>query len=492
MVSEAHVKVILGLKIKQMRGFKDLSLFGLSKKTGLSKSYLNEIEKGKKYPKTDKIILLAEALEVDYEELVSLKLTGNMAPLAEILQSGVLKEIPLDLFGISETDLIDIIAEAPEKTSAFINTLFDIAKSVNLKRDTFFLSALRSYQEMHLNWFPEIETFAEQALVRYGLNAHQQVSSEDLMALLQEEFNFSISRNELQDFQFPEVRSIFTPGNQPKLWLSPSLSESQMRFVLAKELGYCVMGISPRPETFTWIQFDTFDEVLNNFKASYFAGAFLLPKNNLYPDLLNFFNSLHFEPNAFHEIQTKYSETPETFLHRLTNILPGLLNIKELFFLRFSINRTQNIFELTKELHLSKTHNPHGNRFKERYCARWLSIAIGKNPNKYHAIGESFIGTQISHYPDGRSYYILSTFTPDNARSQTGRSICIGFELTPANKRKVKFIDDPKIENKNVGVTCESCPRLDCTERIASPKHILKEQRNQEIMAAVRLVQQTL
>jgi transcriptional regulator with XRE-family HTH domain len=32
----------------------------LGKITELSKSYLNEIEKGKKYPKTDKVILLAE------------------------------------------------------------------------------------------------------------------------------------------------------------------------------------------------------------------------------------------------------------------------------------------------------------------------------------------------------------------------------------------------------------------------------------------------
>jgi DNA-binding XRE family transcriptional regulator len=50
-------QVNFGLKLKQARTNKDLSLFGLAKITELSKSYLNEIEKGKKYPKTDKIIL---------------------------------------------------------------------------------------------------------------------------------------------------------------------------------------------------------------------------------------------------------------------------------------------------------------------------------------------------------------------------------------------------------------------------------------------------
>ena len=51
-IAEEYIRLIFGLKIKQIRTEKDLSLFGLSKLCGLSKSYLNEIEKGKKYTKT--------------------------------------------------------------------------------------------------------------------------------------------------------------------------------------------------------------------------------------------------------------------------------------------------------------------------------------------------------------------------------------------------------------------------------------------------------
>ena len=118
-IEKDYIKLIFGLKLKQARMNKDLSLFGLAKITELSKSYLNEIEKGKKYPKTDKIILLAEKLEVSYDQMVSLKLDNNLAPIGEILKSGVLKEIPLELFGIQEADLIDIIANAPAKVTAF-------------------------------------------------------------------------------------------------------------------------------------------------------------------------------------------------------------------------------------------------------------------------------------------------------------------------------------------------------------------------------------
>ena len=75
-LTEEQIRLIFGLKIKQIRGEKDLSLFGLAKLTGLSKSYLNEIEKGKKYPKPDKIVAIANALETSYEDLVSMKLGG--------------------------------------------------------------------------------------------------------------------------------------------------------------------------------------------------------------------------------------------------------------------------------------------------------------------------------------------------------------------------------------------------------------------------------
>ena len=64
-------KLILGLKVKQLRTKKGYSFSKLAKITGLSGSYLNEIEKGKKYPKTDKLRILSEGLEVSYEELTS-------------------------------------------------------------------------------------------------------------------------------------------------------------------------------------------------------------------------------------------------------------------------------------------------------------------------------------------------------------------------------------------------------------------------------------
>ena len=69
------IKIIFGLKLKQIRQDKGLSLSELAALSSMSISYLNEIESGKKYPKTDKIASLSDALDVSYDSLVSIKLT---------------------------------------------------------------------------------------------------------------------------------------------------------------------------------------------------------------------------------------------------------------------------------------------------------------------------------------------------------------------------------------------------------------------------------
>ena len=55
------VRLILGLKVRTLRQQKNLSYHQLADVTGLSLSYLHDIETGKKYPKADKILALSKA-----------------------------------------------------------------------------------------------------------------------------------------------------------------------------------------------------------------------------------------------------------------------------------------------------------------------------------------------------------------------------------------------------------------------------------------------
>ena len=128
-LSEKNIKLVFGLKLKQLRQENKMSLSDLSNKSTLSISYLNEIESGKKYPTTNKIALLANALNVSYDKMVSLKLSKNMAPIGELLESNILKELPLDHYGIDVNKFLQLMSKASLQLSALVSTVIEMAKS---------------------------------------------------------------------------------------------------------------------------------------------------------------------------------------------------------------------------------------------------------------------------------------------------------------------------------------------------------------------------
>ncbi|MFQ5709055.1 MAG: helix-turn-helix domain-containing protein, partial [bacterium] len=104
-----NLRFILGLKLKQYRAKKGYSLKELAEKTRLSISFLSEIEKGKKYPKPEKLMLLAHALDTSFDDLVSLKVDEELDPLTSILDSPFVKEFPFEIFGMAPRDLLNLV-----------------------------------------------------------------------------------------------------------------------------------------------------------------------------------------------------------------------------------------------------------------------------------------------------------------------------------------------------------------------------------------------
>lgn len=490
MIEEEYIRLIFGLKLKQIRTEKNLSLFGLAKITGLSKSYLNEIEKGKKYPKRDKIVTLAEALETSYDNLVSLKLDKNLAPIGEILQSRILKEIPLDIFGIKESDLIDIIAEAPLKVNAFISTLFEIAKHYNLTRESFFLAALRSYQEANNNYFEEIELQVEKFAKAYSIDLSKRLKVSDLEEILTEEYSYTINNDELtQHKELNNLRSVFVPSSKTLL-VSSETDDSQRLFIYAKEIAYNFLNITDRLYTFSWIKFDSFDQVLSNFMASYFAGALLIPRKELVAALKTFFEEKTFDSEKFQQLMYRFTDSPETFFQRLTNVLPKDFNLKNLFFLRFSHKSGRDYYQLTKELHITNLLEPHANERNEHYCRRWVSIrTLGEIAREEKE--NPVFDTQISSYVHtDNEYFVFSSATKDPFRSGYYRSIALGIMISAHSQSKITFFNDENLKRSRVGVTCETCAIADCKERVAPPRALERKERFQLTDKVVEAIQE--
>ena len=82
-----------------------------------------------------------------YDQLVSLKLDKSLAPVGDLLQSKILKEIPLDLFGVQEADLISIVAKSPNKVNTLILVPTGIVEKYNFKQKDFIAASCEAIKK---------------------------------------------------------------------------------------------------------------------------------------------------------------------------------------------------------------------------------------------------------------------------------------------------------------------------------------------------------
>lgn len=483
-VKNQNTKIIFGLKVRQFRLSKGMLFDDLAKRSGISASYLNEIEKGKKYPKTEKMKNLAEALEVSVEELTAVDLTGALAPVGKLLKSDFLSELPLDLFGIELSKVIQIIAGAPKHVGAFISTMVELGRNYAVHEGNFYHRAMRAYQELNLNYFEEIEVAASDFIDEHKLTRGGVVRPETLANLLSSLHQYDINYNGLEhypDLQF--LRAVFVPKKK-QLLLNSKLTRNQQAFQMAKELGYDYLQIKERAMTSSLLEVKNFDSVYNHFKSSYFAAAVLVDEQSLVNDIRNLFQNQTWNPAIFTELLNKYQATPQMLLHRIVSMLPKHFGLSRIYLIRCTKNTRTNQFEIDRELHLNHSHHPHGNGLSEHYCRRWqtirLSNALTEQNITDHA--QTLVGAQrIRYHGTDEEYLTISLAHPAYSSEHHLVSITVGIMLDDTLKSQVSFWNDPAIPFEEVNVTCERCPIQNCTERATEAKVINRRIRRQRI-----------
>lgn len=469
-------KVIFGMKLRQFREQAGLSLTDLGARIRLSTSYLTEIEHGKKYPKAEKIARMAEALGRNYDDLVSIRLDEQLSPLSGFLESPVLHNFPFHLFGISPAQVVELMTRQPLEASALVNALIGIAESYNIGVEHLYRSALRSYQELHENYFPEIEHAVDDFAHSAKIKGDPTPSFADLRANIEKRFNYRLDEKELS--KHPKLnlfRSVLVTkrGSPPTLLINPALSIRQKKFILAREIGYQVLGLTDRAMTSAPERVDSFEQVLNDFKASYFAGALLIKREPLLADVREFFALERWQPRRFRDFLERYEVTPEIFLYRLTEVLPEYLGIK-LHFLRF--NHEGGTYRLVKHLNMSQVLIPGGTGLDEHYCRRWLAIRILNDLDREQATRkkpvEPIVGVQLSRFVDTNERYLCVAMARHLALNPSATSsVSLGFRCDEEFERTVRFARDASISRLDIDGTCERC-RLtiaECQDRAAPP-----------------------
>jgi transcriptional regulator with XRE-family HTH domain len=480
-------RIIFGLKIRQLRQELGWNFEELSKQSGISISYLNEIEKGKKYPQPENQQRLATALNVSLEFLATPELTKQFAPIGDLLKTNFLNEIPLDLFGIEVQQVIEIIARAPDRVNAFISALLEIARNYSFRDENFFFAALRAYQELRVNYFEEIEDAADEFVRLHQLPENGGVPEAQLASILELAYGYKIDDKSLSKYpELQSLRAVYNP-HKKRLLLNDRLNERQRAFQLAKECGFNALQLKERPLASNMLRINNFEEVLNNYQAAYFAVAILINRNAFVRDIQAFFGLKTWDAQFLIDLMVKYQASPEVLFQRF-NLLTKYFKLDKVFFMRIIHDTERDGFDIDKELHLNRKHQPHATGLNEHYCRRWLSVKLlrqlqAHNPTQTNAVS----GVQRARFVDsGEQYLVISIAKQGYPTVGRNVGVMLGVLLDEQAQRSIAFWDDPNIESIDINVTCERCGIQNCAERAAPPTVIQKREDRKRMQALIQ------
>ncbi|MFQ5434167.1 MAG: helix-turn-helix domain-containing protein [Anaerolineae bacterium] len=483
------INTIFGMKVRQSRTEAGLTLTEFAAQCELSPSYLTEIEKGRKYPRADKIMRMAEVFGKPYDDLVSIKLAPSLAYLESALSSSIARRFPFGEFGFEAGDMVNLLTNQPDRASALLHALLSLGRRYDLQEADFLLAALRSYQEIHENYFQDVEdaalTFVEKFSQKYGFPADPPVQLPILEQILAEEFGYQIDDKLIgENPALAMYRSVVVEGKRPSLLINSVLFPRQVKFLLARELGYLHLGFDDRSNTSPPDRTGSFQKLLNDFKAAYFGGVLLMPRAPMLADLNHFFSQSTWQPQLLLDMLSRYEITPEMLMYRFSELIPQFFGIR-LHFLRFHNGRTN--YRLIKQLNMSRLLVPSGIGLHEHFCRRWLSVRILQELEQKSASSTPtdppLVGVQMSEFLEsGDKFFCIGIARPLAMRPDVNSSVVIGFRMDTDLKNEVRFTNDPAIPRDIIHETCERCPltAAQCDVRGAEPVKLLEKQAETE------------
>ena len=494
------------INLRLLRAKFSLSQVEMTKDISLSVSYLNEIESLKKVPKPEKLELLAGRLGLSLEELRSPGLFDEVKRIHDMFISGKRQvSFPLEVLGISSPKLIDLLVSSPDSFLSFLEVMDSVSRSYNVSRSDFFKVFLQEFQRKHRNYFPEIEKIARDTAIKEDL--HWSISVEDLIKVL-DRHKISVywkRGNHVFDNLSRETKlrsffrnAEFNKTKKKEIYINPLIQDEQARFILSRELGFHILGGDDRPVTSPVLDKDneSYESILNNFKASYFAGALMMPYPEITRDLYDLFAASSFNEDKVGELISKYFVTPEAFAYRISEVIPDYFNLERVHFLKFIMwpmtchnealnprNQYVNVqrIDLVKQLNVNSLDNlPQGSKLQEFFCRKWVSC---ETLSKLCLSGDDMtINSGIVNFPpdlelgrNGKYYFCLSIAANFKIRNDLKYVVTIGFVLDEQLSKTMKFLKGYSEKSTLIGSTCERCRIQNCKKRLVAANYSLGE-----------------
>lgn len=497
------INIIFGMKVRQARMETGLTLSEFASQCELSPSYVTEIEKGRKYPRVDKIMRMTEVLNKSYDDLVSISLSPSLAYLSTTLKSIAFQRFPFEEFGLEMGDLVTLLTREPEKASALLHAVLEIGRRYGLHEEDFLRAALRSYQEIHENYFQDLEDAAQAFLEKfgdqYGLSADPPASRQALESILQDKYGYEIDLEAIhKQPALTKYRAVFFEGKQPRLLINSALSGRQIKFILAREVGYQYLKLKERSFASTPDQINSFQQILNDFKAAYFGGALLMPRPHMLSDVQHLFEQTTWTPHLMLAMLDKYHVTPEMLFYRFSELIPQFFGVR-LHFLRFHHRENSGSYQLIKQLNMNQLIVPSGIGLLEHYCRRWLSVRLLRDMEDAEQVpntsDQPHVGVQMSEFVESQDKFLCLGFSRGlSLLPGVTSSVIVGFRVEADLKNTIRFAQDPAIPQVIINETCERCPLTaeQCRERAVEPTILWEQQRERERKLALMEIQNQL
>ena len=451
----------LGAAIRRMRRERSITKKRLASILGISTPYLNLIENNRRNVTGKILIILAQEFNIELADIGKENDANLLSDIMEVFSDSVFDDNYL-----KNHDVQDLVSSQPEIAKAIIR-LYDIHKTnqnqlsgitnvdggeSNFEGMSGNISAeiISDLIQKNSNYFPALEKVASNIIK--NLNKPKNINLfVPLSEYLAETHNIRVATIP------PEIKHDTIRYYDPvakTLVISDRLPQASRTFLVAQQMGLLLAD----KEIDTILDDNNIEEgevrKLGRLALSnYFAGAIILPYETFYEQAL-------FTKYDIEVLENRFQVSFEQVCHRLTTLnKPGMRGIP------FHMMRVDIAGNISKRFSASGI-------AISRYsgaCPRLNIYSAFTTPDR--------IKVQVSIMPNGEKYFCIARAFQKRSGGfdspESFYSIGLGCSLNDASEMIYgeRVLLDSSENIVPVGVSCRSCPRIDCRQRAFPPSN---------------------
>ena len=455
----SQVAATTGPKMKSFRRQLGLQANKLAEQLGISPSYLNLIESGKRKIDGDLLLKVCEELKIELSDLTNKSDLNLVNDISELLDDQLFED--LDILGPEVKDLVNTnpkIARAliklgdnyKQKDHEIISKVETLSgKIIDSRKTSFPGEVISDFLQEKKNYFPKLEEFANKIFDKVQLNNRTRYVA--LCDFLRTEY--SINVKDIIPEEGKPFSKIFNKNNK-ELLLSEYNSLETKKLHAAAQIAQ-EGAINEINEYLSEFKFPS-DEAKRLTKIAllnYCAAAILMPYKLFHSECKKLKYDLELLQNTF-------ATSFEQVAHRVTCLqdpkLPGI---------PFHMLRVDIAGNISKRFSLSGIEIP-------RYggaCPRWNVYSAFTRPGVIQAA--------VSKMSNGKKYVCIAK-TVEKGVGRYGRKksmLSIGLGCEAKYAKDFVYTENLNLNDKKteipIGVSCRTCDRLDCSQRAFPPLH---------------------